>query len=384
MEYLQEIILELNSNTAYTTVGAKQGDNNTRKVRAFLTKNGVSYNLRDNNVNTAYFRFRKPDGKAIINLANVDQDNNYIEITLTAQTLAVAGRGYADITLQDGGDILSTVSFIIIIMASPQVASQAISSDEFGYLNATVEDANHIIYQAEAWAAGTRGGKPVYSDEALDLSSSNNLASWLPLNPETGKDGQDTFKDKVKSKPGMERIYTFTSLNEPIEVSSRQWSLNLESTEGKTTSYESLGTIGNVALNDYGINISDSAAVPTGTEIVITFKERDTAYQNNALYYSQQAALSQEYLANLTVSAETLETGEEATVSKTIIDGHENFHFGLPKGDTGDVNFMTFDIDTNRESINYGQIIITRPDTITPDVTFEVGEDGQLYFQIIN
>ena len=55
MEYLQEIILELNSNTAYTTVGAKQGDNNTRKVRAFLTKNGVSYNLRDNNVNTAYF-----------------------------------------------------------------------------------------------------------------------------------------------------------------------------------------------------------------------------------------------------------------------------------------------------------------------------------------
>ena len=271
-------------------------------------------------------------------------------------------------------------------MSSPQVASQAISSDEFGYLNATVEDANHIIYQAEAWAAGTRGGKPVYSDEALDLNSTDNLASWLPLNPNTGKDGQDIFKDKVKSKPGMERIYTFVSLNEPAEASSRQWSLNLESTEGKTTSYESFGTIGNAALNDYGININNSAAVPTGTRIVITFKERDTAYQNNALYYSQQAALSQQYLENLTVSAEALEMGEPATVSKTIIDGHENFHFGLPKGDTGDVYFMTFDIEENPESPYFGNIVMTKPDHMSPQIEFKYLDEtnGILGFEILN
>jgi len=37
MEYVQELTLELNSNTAYTTVGAKQGDNNSRIIHVHLT-----------------------------------------------------------------------------------------------------------------------------------------------------------------------------------------------------------------------------------------------------------------------------------------------------------------------------------------------------------
>ena len=36
MEFISDIILEVNSNTAYTVVGAKQGDNDTRIVRAHL------------------------------------------------------------------------------------------------------------------------------------------------------------------------------------------------------------------------------------------------------------------------------------------------------------------------------------------------------------
>ena len=37
MQYVQEITLELNSNTAYTTIGAKQGDADTRVVKVHLT-----------------------------------------------------------------------------------------------------------------------------------------------------------------------------------------------------------------------------------------------------------------------------------------------------------------------------------------------------------
>ena len=97
MEYIQEITLDLNSNTAYTTVGAKQGDANSRKIRVHITENGKSYTIPSNAM--AYFRLRKPDGKAVLNTATIERTSNTVLITLTAQALAVSGRGYADITL---------------------------------------------------------------------------------------------------------------------------------------------------------------------------------------------------------------------------------------------------------------------------------------------
>ena len=98
-------------------------------------------------------------------------------------------------------------------MAAPKVADAAISSDEFGYLQEVVNDANTIINEAEAWARGTRSGTPVseedpnyennakyYSEQAQvakesieDLTvSSTTLETGSPasvtktVNPETG------------------------------------------------------------------------------------------------------------------------------------------------------------------------------------------------------
>lgn len=50
-------------------------------------------------------------------------------------------------------------------MAAPDVADAAVSSDEFGYLQEVVNDANTIINEAEAWARGTRGGTPVSEED---------------------------------------------------------------------------------------------------------------------------------------------------------------------------------------------------------------------------
>ena len=84
MEYVQEIILDVNSNSAYTTIGAKQGDNGSRVINVHITQNGQDYNLLENGVNSAYFRFRKPDGKAIMNTSSIDYENNVIKLVLTA------------------------------------------------------------------------------------------------------------------------------------------------------------------------------------------------------------------------------------------------------------------------------------------------------------
>lgn len=123
MEYLQELTLELNSNVAYTTIGAKQGDGNSRVLKIHITENGLDWKIPIN-ANVSY-RVRKPDGYAVWNEAIPDLDENVVLLTLTEQTLAVAGRAYADIVFSVGTgterQILSTVSFIIIIMASPDI-----------------------------------------------------------------------------------------------------------------------------------------------------------------------------------------------------------------------------------------------------------------------
>lgn len=366
MEFLQEITLELNSNTAYTTVGAKQGDSNSRTIIVHITQNGQDYNLQEQGVTSAYFRFRKPDGKAIINTAPINFEENIISLTFSAQTLAAAGRGYADITLMSGSSILSTVSFIVIIMSSPQVAGQAVSSNEFGYLNSVVEDATHIIYEAQAWATGTRGTEPVYGEDSFTITKESEVISEVSVD-------QSAFITKVGSRPGLKRIFSFDYSND------NRWILTLTTIEGNTEVVSEPEVISQIS--DYNITIGFSGGINTpnpGDNITINFSESDNTFENNAKYYAEQAAGAKQAIEDLTVDAETVPTEQGASVEKTIIDDVVNLNFKIPKGDTGDVYFMTFHVD-----IETGELIMTKPDHISPQVDFVLNNnDGNLYFEI--
>lgn len=371
MEFLQELSLELNSNSAYSTIGAKQGDNNSRVVVVHVTENGIAYNLREHNVTAAYFRLRKPDGKAIVNTATISEDGETVSIVLTSQALAVAGRGYADVTLMAGSQVLSTISFILLIMASPQIAEQVTSSSEFGYLNAVVEDATHTIYEAEAWAAGTRGGLDVYGEDSFSYQFISDLITHLSVD-------ETIFMSRVASTPGLKRIFTFSY------TADGNWSLVTVIYEGNTITTSNPEIIG--SLNDYGIIIGllmGAEAPNVNDQIIVTVEEPDKTFENNAKYYSEQARASQQAVEDLSVSAESvpdLEHGGQAEVIKTITDNVVNFHFKIPKGDVGDVNFMTFDIN-----LTTGELIMTKPDNMSPQVNFSLNSsDGNLYVEIVN
>lgn len=202
--YIQEITLDINSNNSYTTIGAKQGDQGSRVILVRITQDGNEPTFTS--AYSAFFRCRKPDGHAIINEATIIPNTNKIEVTLTAQTLSAAGRAYADLALYKDGNVLSTLPFIIIIMASPYVASQAISSDEFGYLQEVVSDANGIIDQAELWAVGTKGNvtqtAEYYEVEGLtqtifNLQKDNlyikNNEIYVPVDSEAEYDSSQTY-----------------------------------------------------------------------------------------------------------------------------------------------------------------------------------------------
>lgn len=367
MEYIQELSLELNSNTAYSTVGAKQGDNNSRVVVIHITENGEDYNLREHGVSSAYFRLRKPDGKAVINTATISDDGETVSIVLTSQALAVSGRGYADVTLMQGSQILSTISFILLIMSSPGVAQEATSSNEFGYLNAVVEDATHIIYEAEAWAAGTRGGQPVYGESSFVPDKDAEMIQTVSVN-------QNIFMERVGSKPGLKRIFTFSY------TADNNWSLVLIEYEGNTKTTYNPEIISNI--NDYGITLELLLGAETPNvddKVIVTIEEPDNAFENNAQYYANQAHLEQLKIENLTVSAEASLLPGVEKVDNPLTDSY-NLNFFLPKGETGNVNLMTFYIDTDLTSTNYGEVVVIRPDSLLATDFIEYPESLVLQF----
>lgn len=366
MEFIQEISLELNSNTAYTTIGAKQGDADTRVVKVHLTQNGEDYPIPEGV--SAYFRFRKPDGKAIVNRVSIN--DNTIFLTFSKQTLAVAGRGYGDITLQSGTEILSSVSFILIIMASPSVADEIISSSEFGYLTSVVADANNIIYEAEAWASGTRGNNPVIGVTSFTPSfvSPEGVITSVSV-------VEASFFDKVKHEAGVQRTFTFTY--EGAEGAAGAWRLVSETNNGNTYSTSDPILIGDIS--SYGISYETLNGVyPNNNDkIIVSLSEKDNAYENNAKYYASQAAASKSSIDNLTIIAHSVPNETPATVSKTIVDDHVQFDFGIPKGDTGNVNFMTFEIDVNANSPTCGEVLMYRPTEVPDQISFTIIESGE-------
>lgn len=278
MEYVQEIILDLNTNVAYTTIGAKQSDNGTRVVRVYLTRNGEEYNVIDEGVQSAYYRLHKPDGKAVINSVELNPaggNGRFIELVFSAQALSVPGRAYCDIVLQRGAQILSTVSFILIIMAAPAVAEQGISGNEFGFLTAVVNDATTTVQDSEAWAKGTRGGVPVISQQELSITEDSAVIQSAAITD------QIQFFENAGHVYGVTRAFQFTYLT------TDNWKLIVTTTNGTNISTSDPEIV--AQIESYGVTLTLSAGADkpnVGNTVTITVAEPDPAYQNNAQYFS--------------------------------------------------------------------------------------------------
>ena len=414
VDYIQDITLDLNSNTAYTTVGAKQGDVDTRKINVHITKDGVKYTIPNNT--TAQFRLRKPDGKAVVNSATITATDT-VQITLTAQALAAPGRGYADVILRDANNtILSTVSFILIIMSAPDVAGQIASSNEFLYLQNVIDDADTTIKEAEAWAVGTRGGNPVteYSFSTSGTVSGTNRTFTV---------NEEVFRNKVGIHPGftLEHRFNYTTNWEYIDPTGLRFT--------------------NINLASYGITINGTGDFYNGNSFTVTVTDPDLQYHNNAKYWADSTINAKKSIEGLEISTTILPPDAEASVDKTFVDDvlvsfkpdhltitvnpttfvnkvkdmneytfqyngqywqrgnarvnlaeygitvqgtpvandffkiyygqHGNFNFNIPRGLTGDVYFMTFEIDPTTGFLNM----------FRPSAPHDVSQVG---FEIVN
>lgn len=274
MIYNQDITLDLNTNTSYLVVGAKQGDHIGRTLTATILENGEPFRIPE--TTKASYRIRKPDGQSGWNNADIYPSEHKVVITLTSSDLSTSGRCYADILLTVGATRIGTVSFIIDVQAAPNIVEGALESEAFGYLYDMVDQAGSIIESAQAWAEGKRSTEDVLGDS---YSIYNTRGLNVSLNFET-------FKNNIDPPTiGKVTVYTFTY-----------------TTDGWEYGYN----------NDI-VDMSALGFTITGTPdrddlIEVTASFADPAWHNNSLYYQQRA----QAWANGSIDGTAVGTSDEA------------------------------------------------------------------------
>ena len=255
MIYNQDITLDLNTNTSYLVVGAKQGDNIGRTLTATILENGEPFRIPE--TTKASYRIRKPDGEGGWNSAEIYPLEHKVVITLTAGDLSTSGRCYADILLTVGTTRIGTVSFIIDVQAAPNIVEGALASEAFGYLYDMVDQAGSIIESSQAWAEGKRSTDDVLGD-SYSIYSTRGLDVSLDF---------ETFKSTIDPPSiGKTTVYSFTYTSEGWE-----YGYNNEL----------------IDMSELGFTIVGNP--DRGDLIEVTASFADPAWHNNSLYYRQRA-----------------------------------------------------------------------------------------------
>lgn len=157
----------------YIMLNAKQYDDCSRWVYITCYNDGSLYNLSDNK-HTAYIRYRKADGRNVLNSCRISYRGE-VMVELTKQMLAASGVCYVDlmivnkgsamvnidtgrITTTDGSAIMSTMAFCIDVQESVIDSSMIESSDEYAGLVDLLERAEaeygEVAQLARSYAIG--------------------------------------------------------------------------------------------------------------------------------------------------------------------------------------------------------------------------------------
>lgn len=149
MNYTQDIVLNVTPDSSIPIVRVKQGDASTRFIHATIVK-GHEILIPGAEL-TVLFREEKPDGTGVLldstyvdtNLGRmlvVVNEDGSVTIELVEQTTTCPGLCKCDISFIDGQKTISSASFILDVERAPDVATIAVSSDDFRTLINALED----------------------------------------------------------------------------------------------------------------------------------------------------------------------------------------------------------------------------------------------------
>ena len=193
MQYVKPIELDVASCNLYKFIYAKQGDAKSRYIKATILANGEKVTISSGM--TAIFRAKKPDGKAILNPAVVNDDGT-VTVELTEQTLAAEGVVDADIVISSAsGEKLSTVPFKIDVEKAPH-GSLADSKNEMLVLQKLIDDSEAALEKLGNVKDGKDGVSPTVSTAAttggtkVTIMDAKGSHEFVVKDGAKGKDGK--------------------------------------------------------------------------------------------------------------------------------------------------------------------------------------------------
>lgn len=140
MELLKKVTLEINKEFN-RKIKAKQNDT-ARYLLFTIVDNGVPFSLQGKEVKIFAV---KPDGKLVYNACQItNPTNGEGKLNLTSQMLAVPGILNAELVINEGNEILSTIPFEIEVIKSLRDDSAIESTNEFTILFSKIEEGKSL------------------------------------------------------------------------------------------------------------------------------------------------------------------------------------------------------------------------------------------------
>lgn len=150
MNNIQRITVEVDGESPFEYVIAKQGEANSRIVEIELMEKSVAYNILEGV--KAMVKYRKPDGKKVLN--DCTYSGNIVTVTYTEQMLAAYGTGKGEIMLVKGTEIIKSATFWTKVVETVYKENGLISDDELVSLAGTLIEVNQTLEKIDSAVTG--------------------------------------------------------------------------------------------------------------------------------------------------------------------------------------------------------------------------------------
>ena len=197
MEYTREVTLDFSLHEVVPFVRVKQWDASTRSILVHLKKDGETY-IPESDI-TIMFRCEKPDKHGVIldskfedeelqDTPVVDNHDGTVTIALVDQCTVVPGKCYCDLCFIKDDEIISTLPFVLDVKPSPDIAKQAISTDDF-----------RTLANAIAGGLPSIGITEITGGHRLTVTTKDGTQTFDVMDGENGTDGVDGFSPVIST-----------------------------------------------------------------------------------------------------------------------------------------------------------------------------------------
>lgn len=303
MKCEQVLHLDVTNVNTYQYVYAKQGDKNSRVLKVLLFNQGTR--VLPAVTDQITLRCIKPDQKSCMITGSVD-DTGIISVELTDQCLAVPGSVRADIAVQRGESVISSVTFFIQVSPMPLNANQAPSTNEFLTLMEMIEAAKSATDSATKAAQSANSASSAATEAVSKAEQAQKAAQSVRDDADAGK---FNGAQGEKGDPGKDAVIdtTLSHAGEAADAAAVGRRLTVVEQQVANTN------IDNVDLRNIILDIKAGTAptkYPVGSQINIDWDRVDgsgnkTAYHPdlNIVHYDTATLKDddneQEYTANV-------------------------------------------------------------------------------------